>query len=62
MASDRLIRTLKRLAPLSTTLFYTWSPLRLGLAETDVRGCNTDKEFYAQRYRRKIIGRQRLCH
>lgn len=49
MASDRLIRTLKRLAPLSTILFYTWSPLRLGLAETDVRGCDTDKEFYAQR-------------
>jgi hypothetical protein len=49
MASDRLIRTLKRLAPLSTTLYFSWSPVRLGLAETGVRGCNTDKEFYAQR-------------
>jgi hypothetical protein len=60
MASDRLIRTLKRLALLPTTLYFTWSPVRLGLAETDVMGCNTDKEFYAQR--RKIIGRQRLCY
>lgn len=44
MASDRLIKTLKRLQPLPTTLYFTWSPVRLGLVETDKKGCNADKE------------------
>jgi hypothetical protein len=43
MASDRLIKTLKRLQPHPITLYFTWSPVRLGLVETDKRGCNADK-------------------
>jgi hypothetical protein len=44
MASDRLIKTLKRLQPHPITLYFTWSPVRLGLVETDKRVAMLIKE------------------
>jgi hypothetical protein len=46
MASDRLIKTLKRLQPLPITLYFTWSPVRL--LETGKKGYNADKRVISR--------------